>query len=140
MKLFQFDIKQLALSGLAGIAISIIISITNDIGLLLSISKSALIGLIIGLLIQITYKVLGSKIKSTMLWTNVVVCLNIAVVIIGLNIINGNTDLQSIFVGVGVSLFAGVTVVFFQYRNYKKANERLEERKLVQIERNKKAE
>lgn len=140
MKLFQIDVKQLALSGGVGIVIGISILISNNPGTLIPILKSGLIGVIIGLLIQLTSNLLRGKIKNTLFWTNVIVCLNIIVVITISNLIMGNVRVHSILINLAISITAGVTVVWLQRSYYKKANKRLDERKLAQLEKNRKTE
>lgn len=140
MKLFQIDVKQLALSGGVGIVIGISILISNNPGTLIPILKSGLIGVIIGLLIQLTSNLLRGKIKNTLFWTNVIVCLNIIVVITISNLIMGNVRVHSILINLAISITAGVTVVWLQRSYYKKANKRLDERKLAQLEKNMKTE
>jgi hypothetical protein len=140
MKLFQIDVKQLALSGGVGIVIGISILISNNPGTLIPILKSGLIGVFIGLLIQLTYNLMRGKIKNTLFRTNVIVCLNIIVVITISNLITGNVRVHSILTNLAISITAGVTVVWLQRYYYKKANKRLDERKLAQLEKNRKTE
>lgn len=137
---FPFDIKNLSLCAAVGATIKIITLAAENKAVFISILNTAMIGLVIGLLIQITYMIVGNKIRSSMLWTNIIVCLNISLVVIIYNVINGITDFWSYFVALSISLLAGVIVVFSQNAYYKKANKRLQEKKLALIEQNKRME
>lgn len=139
MKL-RFDMKQLAVAGAAGIGVNIFFLVASDFKLLLSAGKAALMGMAIGLLVQLACNIFGSKVTNSLMWMNIIVCLSIFAVIITYNLASGRVDLESSLLAFIVSSIAGIAIVFYQNRKYLKINKQLEEKKLAQIEKNKKAE
>lgn len=136
MKLMKFDIKQLFYCILAGILIKLLSLLIENPNLIYhQLIKPSFAGLMVGILIQVTYKIFGSKIKNTMFWTNLIICIDIFVVLGFLHLLN--IDKSSLAFEIALTLPICVLIILIQNKFYKLSNVKLDAKKASQLELNK---
>lgn len=137
-RLSFYNLKELAIGALVGIAICLIYNLLNYPNMIIGYAVSAINAVIIVFLIQTTFIIFRNRIKNYRLWSYILVCFYAGIIDIIMSFLKHN-KFEPAYFGTDMIFIIpmGILAVFIWNRYYKHVNKKLEERKLAQIEYNK---